>query len=157
MPIAEVPIAAVSIAPLPRSWRVTFVVELPLVLGTLAFWLAAPATYLRDTVGIAAPGAAEILLLRLYAGTVGSLVFGFYAWLLAQKAVHVATFRAFQASLGLGDVAIVLASLAAWSDSERHDMLGIQIGMATLWGIIRLVFLIRRPGHAAASVPANVG
>jgi hypothetical protein len=96
------------------------------------------------TVGIASPGAAEVLLLRLYAGTVASLVFGFYAWLLSRPAVHVPTFRAFQACLGLGDVFIVAASLAHLSTSTRPGMLGVQIGMATLWGIVRVVYLSRR-------------
>ena len=40
------------IAPLPRAWRIIFAIELPLVLGTIAFWTVAPAAYLADTVGI---------------------------------------------------------------------------------------------------------
>src|SRR5690349_18867925 len=100
-----------GMAPLPRAWRIVFAIELPLVLGTVVFWTVAPRAYLADTVGIASPGAADVLLLRLYAGTVASLVFGFYAWMLSRRAVHVPTFRAFQVCLGLGDVFIVAAGL----------------------------------------------
>ncbi len=132
-----------ALTPLPAGWRRLFFVELPLVAVTLALWLLAPATYLHDTVGIAAPGAPEILLLRLYAGTVASLVFGFYAWLLWQPTVHRPTFRAFQACLGAGDVAVVAASLAHWPHATNHTLLAAQIGMATLWGAVRGGYLLR--------------
>ena len=132
-----------SVVPLPAGWRQVFWVEIPLVALTLVLWLAAPETYLRDTVGIAAPGPAEVFLLRLYAGTVGSLVFGFYAWLLWQKAVHVPTFRAFQVWLGVGDVAMVVGAALYWSHASRHDLLATQIGLATLWGGLRGWYLWR--------------
>ncbi len=144
-----------AMAPLPRRWRAVFSLELPLVAITLALWLAAPETYLRDTVGIAQPGAAEVLLLRLYAGTVASLVFGFYAWMLAQSRVHGPTFRAFQVCLGVGDVALVAASLAHWSHAAQHTMLATQIAMATLWGVVRTVFLLRRADATRATAPAR--
>lgn len=132
-----------AIAALPNGWRRLFTVELPLVAVTLALWLIAPTIYLHDTLGIARPGASEVLLLRLYAGTVGSLVFAFYAWLLWQKTVHGPTFRAFQVCLGLGDVAVVAASAAHWSSATAHGPLTAQIAMAALWGVLRGVFLLR--------------
>jgi hypothetical protein len=127
---------------LPRGWRTTFRVEIPLVAVTLAYWLAAPEDYLRTTLAIAAPGPPEVLLLRLYAGTVGSLVLGFYAWLLWQPLVHRPTFRAFQASLGFGDVAIVVASVVHWPHTQEHTMLAVQIGMAAAWGMVRVGYLV---------------
>ncbi len=130
-------------APLPRFWRRLFLVELPLVLSALGLWLAAPTTYLRDTVGIAQPGPPEVLLLRLYAGTVGSLVLGFYGWLLLQRSVHLPTFRAFQVCLGVGDLAIFAAGVAHWPATDRHDLLAVQMGMAALWGVVRSVYVLR--------------
>jgi hypothetical protein len=131
-----------TIKPIPQLWRGIFSIEIPLVVFALGSWLFQPETYLRYTIGITAPGEAEIFLLRLYAGTIASLVFGFYAWLLLQPAVHMPTFRAFQVCLAAGDVFIIAASLAFWSANQRHDTLLLQMGMAALWGIVRVVFLL---------------
>lgn len=128
---------------LSSGWRKVFFMELPLVLITLALWLIAPITYLRDTVGIARPGPPEVLLLRLYAGTVGSLVFGFYAWLLSRRDVHLPTFRAFQVCLLAGDVAMIAASVAHWPHATQHALLAGQIGLAALWGCVRCGYLLR--------------
>lgn len=131
-----------DLAPLPSGWRRLFWIEIPLVAGTLLLWLLAPERYLHDTLGIATPGPAEVLLLRLYAGSVGSLVLCFYAWWLAQRVVHRPAFRAFQVCLGLGDLAIVAASLLHWPHAVEHGMLAVQIGMALLWGGLRTGFVL---------------
>jgi hypothetical protein len=119
-------------------------VELPLVGGTLALWLVAPETCLRDALGIPAPGAPEILLLRMNAATTGSLVFVLYAWLLTRDRVHHATFRAFQACLGIGDLLIVLASVFGFGTSSRPAVPATQLGLAAGWGLVRIRYLLRR-------------
>lgn len=130
-------------APLSRAWRAIFAVEIPVTAVAVGIWLASPATYLHGMLGMTASGPPELLLLRLYAATVGSLVIGFYTWLLAQKAVHMPTFRAFQVCLGAGDVAMILATVLAWPTQAPHDMLAMQIGLAALWGTIRAVFWLQ--------------
>ena len=136
-------------APLPRPWRAIFALEIPLTVVVVVIWIATPATYLKETLDLTA-GPTELLLLRLYAGIVGSLVIGFYTWLLAQKAVHMPTFRAFQVSLGAGDVAIIAASVLAWPPQPTHGMLFLQIGTAAFWGIVRAVFWLRTRGYTRA-------
>jgi hypothetical protein len=129
---------------LPRGWRLLFAVELPLVAGTLLYWLAAPDDYLETAIGVSSPGAPERLLLRLYAGTVGALVFGFYAWLLAQRRLHLPSFYAFQWALAAGDLAIIAASLGYWASAGGRAALALQIAMAALWGALRVAFLLTR-------------
>ncbi len=142
--------ADAGVAPLPRAWRLVFAVEIPLVAGTVVYWLVAPATYLHDAVGVAAPRPPDVLLLRLYAGSVASLALVFYTWLLAQPRVHQATFRAFQVCLGVGDAAIVAASLAYWAAASDRRLLAAQLGMAAFWGMVRAVFVVQRGGGSSA-------
>ena len=142
------------VAPLARGWRTLFAVEIPLVAGAVLFWLLAPTAYLRDVVGVAAPGPAEVQLLRLYAGSVASLALGFYAWLLTQPAVHTATFRAFQVCLGVGDAAIIAASLARGDAVSHSHLPAAQIGMAASWLVVRVVYVCRgAPGVRTGTVP----
>lgn len=128
----------------PRGWWRTFCVELPLVGGTVVFWLARPDVFLRDSVGIAAPGDPERYLLRLYAGVVATLVFWFYGRVLLAERIDVPTFRRLQESLLLGDVAIVALGVGAWGQLPvAPAMLAAQIGMATFWGLARVAYLLR--------------
>ncbi len=132
-----------TIAPLPRFWRWLFLIEIPLTAVTLAIWIVQPHVYLHDMIGITAPQDAELFLLRLYAGSVTSLVLSFYFWLLLKPTVHLPTFRVYQICLGIGDVFVVAASLAYWSTARIQPGLILQIVLALFWGSLRIVFLIR--------------
>lgn len=128
---------------LPRGWWWTFIIELPLVAGTLVYWFAAPGAYLESTLGVT-PSPQTTYLLHLYGGTVGSLVFYFYARVLLFRPIELRTFRYLQEGLLLGDVAIVVLGLANLDAAGVvPSMAWTQIGVAGFWGLVRVVFLVR--------------
>jgi len=129
---------------IPRGWWLLFCTELPLVAGTLVYWVVAPDAFLTESIGIAAPGAPERYLLHLYGGVVGTLVLWFYGRVLLAPRLHLPTFRRLQEALGIGDVVIVGLGLQAWGALDAAPaMLAAQIGMAGLWGMVRVAFLIK--------------
>jgi hypothetical protein len=128
---------------LPRFWRRLFFVELPLTLGTVIYWLLQPLDYLHRTLGPAA-SEQDVPLLMLYAGVVFTLVFWFYARLLLRPTVHLPTFRLYQEALLLGDAWIVAAG--AWILTKGlgpPDTTGAAMAMASVWGVLRVIFLTR--------------
>lgn len=140
-PNPPAPVESGTIA-LPLFWRVFFIVELPLVGGTVGYWLLAPGDYLSQTLGIEAASPEVVHLLWLYAGVVASLVFWFYLRLLASARIHLRTFRLYQEALLVGDVWIVaVGALMLRGAVGDPTMAAVQIGMATFWGLVRVVFL----------------
>lgn len=128
--------------PLPRIWRILFLLELPLVAATVAWWLLQPRGYLDATLGPGAGGA--VPLVYLYAGVVFTTVVYFYARVLLRPEVHLPTFRAYQEALLLGDVWIVVVGL--WTLAQgvgTPEVAFASIAMATLWGTLRGVYLLR--------------
>ncbi len=129
---------------IPRGWWRLFCVELPIVAGTLAYWLIDPDAFLTGSMGVTDPGPPERYLLTMYAGVVGSLVFWFYARLLLTRPIDLRTFRLFQEALLLGDGLIVGATLWLSGDVDvQPAMATAQMGMASFWGAVRAVFLAR--------------
>lgn len=141
-----------DVAPLPRRWRMLFLVEVPIVAATVLYWMLSPDAFLTQTFGIADPSDGARGLLYSYAGVTATTVMWFYARLLLAPAVHVPTFRRYQEALLLGDVWIVVAwgaALVAGGTPRGPALAG--IGMATLWGTIRSIYLVRT--QAAAPDP----
>ncbi len=128
---------------IPRGWWRAFCVELPLVAGTLVFWIAQPDGFLTQSIGIAEPGPPERYLLQLYAGVVGTLVLWFYGRILLAPRIHLPSFRLLQEALALGDVVIVGLGISQWGGPAEPGMLAAQIGMASFWGTLRVLFLLR--------------
>lgn len=138
-------------APLPPAWPRTFAVEIPLVGGTLVYWILQPRAFLADALGLTDAGIPVLALLYFYASATASLVFWFYARLLWRPAVHWPTFRLYQEALLVGDVALVLAWIYALTQAPIPRGPGLaSVGMATLWGAVRVGFLrtARPPGRA---------
>ena len=133
----------VHIGAIPSRWRNLFRVELPLVAGTVVYFVVSPESYLADVLGIAAPDTGTVDLLLLYAGSVGSLVFWTYARLLFLPDPHLPSFRAFQEGLLIGDLEVVGVSLQMLAERGPTAALGAQLAMATAWGVLRGVFLLR--------------
>lgn len=129
---------------LPSAWRRLFQVELPLVLGTLAYWVLAPGSYLSGVLAVAAPESGVRYLLELYAGSVGSLVLYAYARLLFTQKVHLPSFRIFQEGLLVGDIAVVAVSVQMLAEAiVPSGPAAAQLVMALGWGLVRVVFLMR--------------
>jgi hypothetical protein len=130
---------------IPASWWWLFLVELPLVAGTLVYWIVAPGDYLESTLGVA-PSVQTTYLLHLYAGTVGSLALYFYARVLLSRPIELRTFRYLQEGFLIGDVAIVGLGLANLGvEGLDPGKVWAQITLAAVWGAIRVVFLARVP------------
>ncbi|MDB4928761.1 MAG: hypothetical protein JWM10_1245 [Myxococcaceae bacterium] len=134
---------------LPAAWRKLFLLELPLVLGTVVFGVLAPRRFLSDAFGLRAADGPTLTLHFSYLGVVGTMVFWFYARLLLAADFHLPTFRRYQEALLLGDVAVVVTWTHAMSSAARvwgGAVAG--IALASVWGAVRLVFLLRGPGSA---------
>lgn len=132
------------------AWRRLLSVELPLMLGTVAFAAVAPARFVEAAFGIKAAGEALRPLVYSYCGVVFTLTW-IYARLLFAPRFELASFRRFQEALLVGDVVIV----ASWSwniaetGAASAAALG-GIGLAAAWGAARVVFLRRHPNPAHA-------
>lgn len=126
-----------------RAWRNTFLLEVPICLGTAAYWLFGGAQFIQQTWGIAAD-AAHLGLLRMQAGVIVSLLVWFYGrWLLAGVR-DLRGFRLFQEGLAVGDVFIVAGAAYAASRGEiSAAMAWAQIVPAVIWLVVRVVFLWR--------------
>lgn len=132
---------------MPRFWRLLFLVELPLVGGTVLFALVAPAEFAREAFGIGALDGPETTLLFSYVSVVATAVLWFYARLLLGRDIHIPTFRRYQEALLAGDVGIV----AIWSWALSAGTVGgaapvAGLALALFWGLVRLVFLFRVRG-----------
>lgn len=144
---------ALETAPLPPAWRRLFGLEIPLVAGTVLYWLLTPEAFVADALGLLDPRPEVLVLLFSYVSVTTSMVLWLYARLLARPAVHWPTFRLYQEALLVGDVGVVLTwgwALAA-APIPRGPALA-SMAMATLWGCVRLAFLwTARPSVSRAA------
>lgn len=129
---------------LPRAWKTTFWLEIPIVGLTVIYWFMSPSAFLADTFGIEAASTNQVLVLYSYASVVATMVFWFYLRLLLQQKVHLPTFRLYQEALFIGDVGIVAIWFYGWwfEHLATAPALG-GLGMALFWGSVRLLFLRR--------------
>ncbi len=136
-----------AIAPLPRRWRILFLLELPLIFGTVGYWLLAPLDYLERALGSdPVANAHAVPLLLAHAGVVFSMVGWLYARLLLAPTVHVRSFRRVQEALLVGDLWIVVSALAlapAQYDPQVRATSATAAALALGWGIVRSVYLLR--------------
>lgn len=127
----------------PDRWRWLFAVEVPICFATAAWWVLAPGDFLALSFGVA-PSPGAVLLVRQLAGVLFSLLVWTYGRWLFSGRVELRPFRFLQEGLLFGDVFLVLEGLVAFGlpGASPAAALG-QIGMAALWGIVRIVFLAR--------------
>jgi hypothetical protein len=129
---------------IPRGWWCLFVVELPLIAGTIVYLLAAPRAFALGAFGIEQLDAPVHTLLLSYASVVATAVGWFYGRLLLAPRIDLPTFRRYQEALLLGDLGV--AAIWSWSLAvgAAHGAAPIAgLVMATFWGAIRVVFLFR--------------
>jgi len=135
----------VAATALPRLWRGIFWVEVPITLGSVAYWLAAPDTFLEQLLGAGDHSAAHGLL-YMYAGVVASLVGWLYVRFLLQPDLHLPSFRLFQEALLLGDVWIVAHVLVTLPSAGPPLQTAIAASsMAGFWGLVRAIYLYAPP------------
>ena len=129
-------------------WRILFFIEIPICLGTAVYWLLTPGHFVGTTWGIDAD-AAHVGLSRQLAFVLLSILVWFYARMLLDPRTSLRTFRLFQEGLLLGDVLIILGAVVGASRGEMRSVMALaQAVPAALWGIVRVVFLVRtRPGR----------
>lgn len=130
---------------LPRLWKFLLWTEVPLTLGAVAFWLIAPASYLRGLLGDD-PVCNEHArpLLYAYAGVVATMVGWQYARLLSRPSIDKRGFLVFQECLLLGDVWIVgqqLFAMATGAPSSPSNVTA--MALAAIWGLVRARLLWR--------------
>lgn len=124
------------------EWTYIFWLEIPLVLVTALYWLFTPNHYWQKVIGVLTPGPGQRLVLRLYAGVTLTLVGGYYANLLYFVNVTDVSFVAFQVMLMLGDLFIILVTLIYMHDQVSNWGLIGQVMMASLWAMLRFIFLV---------------
>ncbi|MFN7145318.1 MAG: hypothetical protein ACK4YP_16210 [Myxococcota bacterium] len=142
-------------APLPRAWRGLFALEIPLVGGTVLYWLLLPEAFLADALGLTDVRPEVLVLLFSYVSATVSSVVWLYARLLARPTVHWPTFRLYQEALLVGDVGVVFtwAYGLATAPIPRGPAL-VSIVMAIVWGAVRVAFLRTARPPAGATTPA---
>ena len=119
-------------------------IEVPICLATAIYWLAMPEDFLMRSYGVLAPDAGHRLLVLQGAGILVSILVWFYGrWLLSAR-VELRAFRLFQEGLLLGDLFLVAWGIMALSVPGASAVTALaQVVMASLWGLIRVVFLYR--------------
>lgn len=138
-------VAVSSAAPtLSRGWTRAFLVEVPICLGTAAYWLLAPGHYVAQAYGAPAADLAHTGLLRQLAFVLASLLGWTYGRWLLSGAVELRPFRYLQEGLALGDVFIIAGAAFAASRGEMAPALAAgQMAPAAFWLAVRVVFLWR--------------
>ncbi len=127
----------------PNWWKI-FLLELPLIAGTVLYALVASEKFARSTFGITEYMPAIGTLMASYASVIATMVGWFYARMLFAPSIHLPTFRRYQEALLLGDIGVIAIWTAALSNgaAQTASVYG-GIGMATLWGCIRVIYLLR--------------
>lgn len=135
-----------------RTWRIVFGVEVMICAATCASWLLAPEPFLRRVIGIDAPDLRHHLLLLMVANVVFCAYVYLYARLLLDQPFARTAFRRLQEAMALGDV-VVLATSAVQIAHLTPDpaMMAAQVGMAALWLVIRVTWLVRTRDRAAGT------
>lgn len=140
-------------AVLGQGWWRLFAVELPIVAGTVGYWLVAPEAFLRDAFGLQAQPA-SVLLVWQYAASVASMVLWLYGRLLFARTLNLAAFWLYQEALLVGDVGVVAVMTAGLVRGLLPQATaGAALGMALLWGAIRGVWLWQNRAARAAAAP----
>lgn len=128
-------------AALGLGWWRLFAVELPIVAGTVGYWLVAPEAFLRDAFGLAAQPASALFVWQ-YAASVASMVLWLYGRLLFARTLNLAAFWLYQEALLVGDVGVVAVMTAGLLRGLLPTgTAAAALGMALLWGTIRGVWL----------------
>jgi hypothetical protein len=113
-------------------------------LATCLFWLVAPGDYLAGFYGFPAGAPAPYLLLQQSTTVVFCAYVYLYAALLRMRPFPLTVFRRLQEAMALGDVAVLGSAAWAWHALQPAPGLwAAQVGMATLWLVLRLVWLVR--------------
>lgn len=141
-------------AVLGRGWWRLFAVELPIVAGSVGYWLVAPEAFLRDAFGLEAQPAC-VLLVWQYAASVASMVLWLYARLLFAPSLNLAAFWLYQEALLVGDVGVVAVMATGLARGQLPQATATAaLGMAVLWGGIRAVWLWKNRAARSAWAPA---
>lgn len=129
---------------LPSIWWKIFLLELPLIAGTVLYALFAPAMFAGTVFGIVDYTPAVGTLTASYASVIGTMVGWFYARILLASSIHLPTFRRYQEALLLGDIGIIaIWALALANGAQQTASAYGGIAMAALWGGVRIVYLIQ--------------
>lgn len=130
-----------------RRWRRAFFVEVPICVGTAAYWLLAPGDYLSRAYGVAATDPGHVGALRQLAFVLASLLGWTYGRWLTSGVVELRPFRYLQEGLALGDVLIVGGALFALVRGEMSPALAAgQMAPASFWLAVRASFLWQTRG-----------
>jgi len=127
----------------PNWWKI-FLLELPIVATTVIYALAASEEFASSAFSITAYTPAINTLLASYLSVIGTMVGWFYARILLASSIHIPTFRRYQEALLLGDIGVVAIWTLALSNGAPQTASAFGgIAMATLWGCIRVIYLVR--------------
>ncbi|MFV8749516.1 hypothetical protein ACNOYE_03070 [Nannocystaceae bacterium ST9] len=130
-------------ATLGNRWKRVFLLEVPICLATALFWLFAPFAALRSIHGLEHADAVHAGLLAQIAFVVLAMFVWFYArWLLGGP-VALRPFRYLQEGMCLSDALLIWLALASVENGSMllGPAIG-QAGMAGLWLIVRVAFLV---------------
>ena len=126
------------------GWRALFALEIPICLATVLYWWLGTESYLKTTFGLDAADGVHVALVWQCAVVVGTVFVWFYGrWLLSPE-VELRPFRWLQEGMAIGDVLLIVLGvrLLALPGAARAAAVA-QIGMASLWLLVRVVFLFR--------------
>lgn len=128
-------------------WRRAFFVEVPICVGTAAYWLLAPGDYVARAYGVAAADVAHAGALRQLAFVLATLLGWTYGRWLLSGLVELRPFRYLQEGLALGDALIIAGAASAAARGEMAPGLAAgQMAPAALWLAVRAAFLWRTRG-----------
>jgi hypothetical protein len=154
---APLPTHAPEEAGLSPFWRRLFAFEVLVCLATVLFWLVAPGDYLAGFYGLERGAPAPYLLLQQSSAVVFCAYVYLYAALLRMRPFPMAAFRRLQEAMAIGDVLVLGSAVAAWRQLQPEPALWwAQVGMATLWLTLRVLWLWRtaRTARTAREVRA---
>lgn len=131
---------------LSRTWNVVFWIEIGICFATCLFWLLAPNDFLQKVYNIQGTEALRNGHFLLLQG--GLVVFCAYVYLYTRlmlaRPFPMQSFVYLQEAMALGDVLILILSFMMWKTSKPDPALwSAQVGMASLWLVIRMVFLVQ--------------
>ena len=125
-------------------WRGIFTLEIFICLSTVLFWVIAPGDYLEGFYGLDADAPGPYFLLQQTGIVVFCVYVYMYTRLIRSKPFNLQAFKYLQEAMAIGDVFIVYAAVASYTQLQPDTTLfATQVGMATLWGVIRVVWLVR--------------
>ena len=142
---------------LSSGWKNVFRVEIAVCALSVIYWLGDPGGYLRDAYELVHIDNGHLGVLWQLAGLVFAIFVVFYSRILFASRTLLRPFAQLQEALVVGDVLSALAS-AVTAPSFASRNLWIALVMATLWGSLRVWFLVdtrreRRTGPSPAQSP----